>query len=177
MLRCFVCVLMLASGWGLASCGSGKTTNNAEQPIAGDLLPDVKGRSIKDFEWMAGWWQKPVDSGFMFEEWTIVGDILSGRAGEMDGTDTAISESISIRLDDSAILYIPVVKGQNGNEPVIFRLTHYTADSFVFSNPHHDFPQTISYHRLAKDTVAARIAAMVDGEEKADRFVMYRPAN
>lgn len=173
MWRSFVCVLIWALG--LTSCDNSKTRPNEEQAVHSDLQPDVKGRSIKDFEWMDGWWQQPVDSGFMFEEWSTVGDILSGRAGEMDGTDTSISESISIREEDSAILYIPVVKGQNGNEPVIFRLTYYSQDSFVFSNPHHDFPQTISYHRLAKDTVAARIAATVDGQEKAARFVLHRP--
>lgn len=170
---CFLLVAIVCAA--MFSCGRGQQHGRAEEPaVQGDMLPDVKGRTVADFGWMAGWWQMPVDSGFMFEEWTPIGDILSGRAGEMDKTDTALSETISIRLDDSAILYIPVVKGQNGNEPVIFRLTYYSKDSFIFSNPHHDFPQTISYHRLATDTVAARIAAVVDGKEKSARFVMHR---
>ena len=170
----FLIALMVCTT--LYSCGGRRQHRVAgDNNTQGDMLPDVKGRSIADFSSLTGWWQQPVDSGIMFEEWTAIGDILSGRAGEIDGTDTAISETISIRPDDSAILYIPVVKGQNGNEPIIFRLTYYSKDSFVFSNPHHDFPQTISYHKLAADTVAARISAMIDGQEKAARFIMHRP--
>lgn len=159
----------------IVACGhSGQNRGGSNDTSEGDLLPDVKGLTINEFAWLAGWWQQPTDNGIMFEEWLPVGDILSGRAGEIDGADTAISETISIRLEDSAVIYIPVVKGQNGNEPIIFRLTYYSKDSIVFSNPHHDFPQIISYSKLAADTFAARISAMIERQEKAARFVMYK---
>jgi hypothetical protein len=155
----------------LTSCGS-ETSDKTSSPTA-DVSAETVG-SMNDFEWLNGWWQNSLPEGIVFEQWTGTNGTLSGRGGFIKGTDTMIAETISLEQAGKDILYIPTVNGQNNGQPVPFKLTFASADSFVFQNPEHDFPTVITYHKLSENTMTARISGKINGEEQSEAFHLSR---
>jgi hypothetical protein len=60
-----------------------------------------------------------------------------------------------------------------GVASVSFRPADLGVDRIVWENPEHDFPQRITYHRVAADTLVARAEA---GEGPASRSIEWRMA-
>jgi hypothetical protein len=158
----------------LSSCGN--STPN-EQP-AGDTsivqaAPPV--RTIADMKWLAGKWQQTIKEGTLFENWTMAtADSMAGVSGLINGKDTLVTERIALTFREGAMIYSPTVNGQNNNQPIPFKLTRSTADSFIFENPAHDFPSVISYVRINTDSMIATISGNPGGKPMSESFYMGR---
>ncbi len=125
--------------------------------------------SISDFSWLQGKWEGTADGMNFFEEWKpISGNVMNGKGGAISGTDTVFSEKINIEQRGDEIFYIPDVKENAG--PVDFKFTGIKADSIVFENPKHDFPQRILYFRLPSDKLYACIDGLEKGKYKRIEF-------
>lgn len=157
----------------LTSCGNAETEQpaNAAAPEAPAAAPMA---TTKDLEWLNGWWQKATPEGTVYERWTINGETLSGEGGFIKGKDTMVSETIVLQQQGTDLMYIPTVKGQNNDQPVPFKLTSATADSFVFENPEHDFPSKITYRKVSETTLVARISGKINGQEQAEAFELSK---
>lgn len=133
--------------------------------------PDVKrGLSL-----LTGLWFVSDGEGGRYEEWSeMKGDSMTGKAYKLLDQDTLMSETITIKRDDTATWYIPVVRSQNQGLPVKFRLTGSADTAFTFENPQHDFPQRIIYRFVTKDSVVARIEGDVEGELQSIEFNLRR---
>jgi hypothetical protein len=59
---------------------------------------------------------------------------------------------------------------------VPFRPKALAAQRVVWENPEHDFPQRIVYHRVAPDTLVARIEGRTPQGEKAMEWRMAKAA-
>jgi hypothetical protein len=72
------------------------------------------------------------------------------------------------------LFYIPSVKAQNEGRPVCFTAVQVSDDRLVFSNPAHDFPQTITYSRTGTDSLLAVISGLRNGRLRQQDFPMKR---
>jgi hypothetical protein len=61
----------------------------------------------------------------------------------MKGNDTAFVEKTKLIIKDNSIYYVADVPGNE--EPVYFKLTAITDQSFTCQNSQHDFPKKIIY--------------------------------
>jgi hypothetical protein len=113
----------------------------------------------------------------MVEEWNQLNDsTFSGKSYMITATDSIALESILLRKEGNDLYYIPIVKGQNNDQPVKFKLTSADGTSMVFENPSHDFPQKISYTLEGERSLMAEISGMMNGQQRSRKFPM-RKAN
>jgi hypothetical protein len=131
--------------------------------------------SVEQLGWLAGCWEGTLSSGATYEEmW------LAPRAGMLVGVarmtrgDRALSfEFMRIGVDDGALVY---AAQPGGREATVFRATLVAADSVVFENPAHDFPQRIRYRHDEPDGLVATIDGERGGERRAMEFALRRVA-
>jgi len=95
---------------------------------------------------LAGIWKNQGKASF--EKWEIAGPTAmlgEGYRQTADG-EKRITEYLRIvRLADGSIVYQATVPSQNDSATIDFQLVFFTADSWTFENPKHDFPQKIEY--------------------------------
>lgn len=151
------------------SCG-----NTTESVPTGDAAAGPEARTLDAAQWLAGRWEAQIPGGTLFEQWAQDGQEMKGTGGMVKGTDTMVTETMVIKIQDTNILYIPTVKGQNNDQPVTFTHTILAADSMVFANPAHDFPQLICYKKMGDTAMEARISGKINGKETAEGFVLHK---
>ncbi len=82
--------------------------------------------------------------------------LLQGGSYKIKGNDAIFLERVSLQYSKDGVFYIPIVE-ENNMEPVSFKLTSNNNNSFVFENPHHDFPKRIVYEIVSSDSLHAYI--------------------
>jgi len=131
--------------------------------------------SIKKAGWLIGTWENKTQRGSLFETWGRVSENeFSGKSYMVRDKDTMVFETIRLLQEKEQLFYIPVVKNQNDGQPVRFALKSVSDSSLVFENPTHDFPQVISYTRVAPDSLLAEISGMRNGQLRKQHFPMKR---
>ncbi len=156
-------LLIIFSVAGLISCD-----RKEKEKISFGELSRLEGN------WVMEGAENP-ESNFMLESWTMVNDTLfTGIAYEVVNSDSTLAETIRLVIREGQIYYIPSVTDQNKGEPVPFKLTKSDSAHFVFENPDHDFPNTISYEFLGKDSLIASIAGRIKGEPRSMEFYYER---
>lgn len=135
----------------------------------------IENKDLSKLNWMLGNWSGLAGESLVTERWVKINDSLfSGESYFIKGSDTLSRESISIQLQATAVLYIPLVEGQNNNEPVFFRMTFADSKNAVFENQEHDFPQKISYQFNGGDSLIASVSGINKGIRQNIRFPMKR---
>jgi hypothetical protein len=118
------------------------------------------------FELTGGTWIMSVPEGFICEQWREVDDHhLKGRSFKIIGTDTTVLETMTLVEKDNHISYDPVVANNGNDKNVNFPLASSQNNTFIFSNPQHDFPQRIIYQFVSKDSLHAWIDGKYNGKE------------
>ena len=136
---------------------------------------ESKKNKLKTMDWLVGTWENKSDFGDIQERWEKVNDsVFQGYSYMIKDTDTLHSESIAMEIKDEQVLYIPIVKGQNNDQPVIFLLTKQTPKQLVFENPKHDYPNKIVYNQITSDSLVAVISGMQQGKASTDSFPMKK---
>lgn len=131
--------------------------------------------NIEKANWLLGNWQNSSTDGKYHENWEKKNDsTLIGSSYFIVGNDTVSSECISLEERGYEMFYIPIVKNQNDEKPIIFTLTSLNNSQLVFENPNHDFPQKITYSQVTSDSLVAVISGLVKGKEKSQNFPMTR---
>jgi hypothetical protein len=123
---------------------------------------------------MAGCWERNDSAKKLriVEQWMSPdGDVMLGmsrtvRDGKMIGY-----EFLRIVSDDVSVKYVS--RPAENSADTAFRVLEWTANSVVFSNPDHDFPQRIIY-RLDHDKLTARIEGTSNGKTRGIDFPYVR---
>ncbi len=166
-------ILALAAAAVLSSCNNtstdpAATTTTAEAPPAKPSYDQLEKTS-----WLLGFWRNISPRGTAYEIWTKESDSsYAGTSILVKGRDTMTQETIRLVQSGADLYYIPTVSGQNGGQPVSFKMSVANADSFLFENPTHDFPTKISYKRIGADSLVAQISGKMNGKETAMTFPM-----
>jgi hypothetical protein len=160
------------------SCGNTAeapaTTPAADTTTAAPAATTTQS-DVHELHWLNGWWQNPSKVGIAFEDWKLNDNgTMTGRSGMVVGKDTIASETLVIEQKDNKIYYIPTVKGQNNDQPIPFEMTSAVADSFVFENKEHDFPNRIVYYKLPNNKLTAVIYGTMNGQPVSERFELSK---
>lgn len=130
--------------------------------LAGLLACNNIAAQQNDFKWLVGTWK--IEGKDIFEVWKAQGSRdFEGRSFLVKGTDTVVTETISLKFFNASFHYIPDVAGDQ--PPIDFRITSSDSHSFVAENPQHDFPKVIRYRYVIKDHTDF-IEAVIEGNGK-----------
>ena len=111
---------------------------------------------LSSFKWLIGTWVSITPEGKLMETWLPMNDSLYQAQATLykKTTETVNLESLQLMRRDNNYYLIPTV----GNaQPVEYRITSSTKNSFVAENPAHDFPRKIVYILYKKDSLHAYI--------------------
>ncbi|MDQ3100149.1 MAG: DUF6265 family protein [Bacteroidota bacterium] len=137
-------ILMIAAGCGGPESGDAIPQND---PKVSDTTSTVSSAFDRPLDKLIGKWidDQGDDSTVFHEQWTRTDQRnYKGIGFVMMRLDTVSIENLGIQLTDSGTYYSAQIPSQNEGRPVYFKLTS-AADSLVFENAQHDFPQRIVY--------------------------------
>lgn len=116
--------------------------------------------SLDGLRFMTGCWRGQFGSGAAgpgtIEEYysTPTSNMIIGVTRFMRAGRTVDFEFTRIMASDSGVTLMPQPRGR---PPTSFRMTASDSSSALWENPQHDFPQKISYRRIAGDSIIAAI--------------------
>lgn len=114
---------------------------------------------LRELEWLAGSWYGTIDGGHWEACYTTAegGEIISANK-EIRGGKVAMIEFERFTRDGDKIIMTPYPHGKRSS--VSFTMvSHDIAEKrAVFTNPEHDFPSRIVYHRAAADNLVCEIS-------------------
>ncbi len=155
--RFTVCTLVLATLASVQGVGAAQTPGRASDA-------QTPG-------WLAGCWEMRVGELIVEEQWMALrnGSML-GMSRVLRGGELTGHELIVLRAVGSGWVYEAHPSGQ---PTASFTSTAITDTGLVFSNPEHDFPQTITYSRVDADSLVARTSGG-GGERPREYVFRYR---
>ena len=123
----------------------------------------AKEATMSDLSWLSGHW-RGVDGGVTMEEiWmSAESPVMPGLHRDRFDNGRSFFEYLRIEQRKDAIVYVASPRGGKSTE---FTLTEIGERHVLFSNPEHDFPQTIEYRREG-DTLTATIGGLANGEQR-----------
>jgi hypothetical protein len=127
---------------------------------------------VENLAWLSGCWERTGPGFSIQEQWMDPrGHMMVGMSRTVVKGETLEYEYLRIEERDGKLVY---VAGPSGQEEASFPQVELTDSLVIFVNPEHDFPQRISYRRLADGSLLAEIAGPIGGEEKVVDFPMRR---
>ena len=169
--------LVLVLLWAACSIPSSPPGVTVPDPRPGELdsLTLRMASLVRSLE--GKWSDSSADSTTVFhEQWhRTADDLYTGLGFVLSGKDTAFIEHLTIRWDPTGGYYSALIPAQNAGEPVDFSLIHADADSMVFENALHDFPQRIAYALAPGGGWNVVVSGETPQGPRAERFT-FKPA-
>lgn len=132
-------------------------------------------QKIDQLDWLIGTWENNSKEGQLSENWEQINDsTFNGQTYFIKGNDTLHNETFIVNQIKDSIFYIPTIKGENNDKPVIFTLTQSTEKQFTFENPKHDYPTKVVYTQVSADSVVVEISGVVDGVFSSEKYPMKK---
>lgn len=159
------------------ACNNSAPTRSEE--VSGAAKEKTQAETMSTLERHAGWligeWHYVNKEEHFTELWERESDTsFTGFGCFLKGKDTVSSESLRLVQRGDDLLYIPTVKGQNNDRPVVFKLTDTAENQLLFENPAHDFPQKIRYARGSKKYMVIEIIGKTNGKNKMRAYPMIK---
>lgn len=130
-------------------------------------------QNLSHTHWLSGTWYNQDQQ--LYENWTVQNESkLNGISYRIIQKDTSVFETITLVYQNNNWLYIPTVKNQNKGKSVIFSATKTSKNQLIFENLQHDFPQQITYTKINKDALVAKISGKKNNKIKEYSFEMQR---
>lgn len=116
------------------------------------------------FEWLLGAWRGSEDEGkYNQESWQRVDSSrLSGTNGTYRNGRLVYTETLAIEIRERSATYRASPQGQATTE---FGLQKCGSSWATFTNPAHDWPQSITYRRV-RDTLTADVRGVQKGKKR-----------
>lgn len=111
--------------------------------------------------WLAGHWKASADKLTTEEIWLAPADGLMVGAGRTVGGKKPFFEFLRIEARGEMLYYVAQPRG---GVPTEFKSVKVEADTVVFENLQHDFPQRIIYRRSGDNRLDARTEGTVNGK-------------
>jgi len=119
-----------------------------------------------------GKWKLKTNSFEAYEEWKIKDETeIAGISYSIEEGEKRKTEDLYIKKVGEFWAYIAAPKNQN---PVLFYLTSFKDNKFVFENPEHDFPKIIIYDFVNKETIAVSVEGEEEGEQQKIKFTFIK---
>ncbi|HSI51603.1 MAG TPA: DUF6265 family protein [Ideonella sp.] len=125
--------------------------------------------------WLAGCWQIEGGEAGTVEQWMApAGGAMLGMSRTIQRGQLREFEFMQFQLDPTGKLSF--VAQPQGRPPTAFALAAAGDRQARFSNPQHDFPQTVIYQAVGNDRLLARIEGPRNGQLRGIDFPMKRIA-
>lgn len=132
-------------------------------------------KNTKELSWLKGKWSAHVEGSDVNETWTMKNDSTwIGKSAFLRDGKALFTEVMSIRQENGKLIFVSAVSDQNEGDEVVFTEIQRTAESVLFENKNHDFPQRIAYVKKGKDKMMAYISGNLNGEAKRIDFHFSR---
>ncbi|RTZ06825.1 DUF6265 family protein [Flavobacterium sp. GSP6] len=130
---------------------------------------------MKAANWILGNWENKSVDGNLSETWKKVNDsTFEAQSYFIKEKDTLHFESIILQQKGEELTYSTMVKGQNEDKAVAFKLTTTTEKQLVFENPKHDYPQKIIYSEINPDSMVTKISGIQQGKPSSEQYSMKK---
>lgn len=130
---------------------------------------------MKAANWILGNWENKSVDGNLSETWKKVNDsTFEAQSYFIKEKDTLHFESIILQQKGEELTYSTMVKGQNEEKAVAFKLTTTTEKQLVFENPKHDYPQKIIYSEINPDSIVVKISGIQQGKPSSEQYSMKK---
>ena len=135
--------------------------------------PFAQTTRATDLAFLSGCWVLERGGRTIEEHWLApAGGSLFGVGRTVGGGKTLEYEFLQIREDGDGLTYV----AKPSNQPeASFKMTAHSADSVMFENAAHDFPQRITYRRSG-DALFARTEGTTNGKTRGVDFPYTRGA-
>ncbi len=101
-----------------------------------------------DVDFLKGTWK--VENKEQYEVWKYCGkNELKGYSYKIVDKKEHFLETLSIKKEETQIIYSATVPNQNEGETIPFTLNTEIKDYLSFENPEHDFPKKIQYKKIS----------------------------
>jgi hypothetical protein len=165
--------ITLAAGMILAfaSCAENTTKESqvaTEQP--------ARENRLEKLQWILGEWQMESPDGLFVEKWQQETDTSYIGEGSLTNNkgEVLFSEKLRVEQRGSDVWYIPTIASQNNGQPVLFKEKALAANSVIFENPEHDFPQRIIYEKPSDSILTARIEGKQNGKDAKEEYSFHK---
>lgn len=130
---------------------------------------------MKAANWILGNWENKSVDGNLSETWKKVNDsTFEAQSYFIKEKDTLHFESIILQQKGEELTYSTMVKGQNEDKAVAFKLTTTTEKQLVFENPKYDYPQQIIYSEINPDSIVVKISGIQQGKPSSEQYSMKK---
>lgn len=131
---------------------------------------------VDSLRWLTGCWEQRRARGTIEEHWTrpAGGSMLGlGRTIRHGPSGDSITSYEFTRIVERSgrLVFVAQPSGQKLAE---FTEETLTDSSVTFSNPAHDYPQSVSYARRGTDSLYARTDGIIGGKNRRIEFVYAR---
>ena len=139
----------------------------------GPVHAEAPPASVAALAWMAGSWGATVKGVVLEEHWIAPrGELMLGLHRDLFPSGKVFFEYLRIEIHEEQVSYIP---SPGGRESVAFRLSEIGQNRVVFTNPDHDFPQSITYWLTDDRTLRCRVEGLGgDGEPRSEEWAWDR---
>jgi len=135
-------------------------------------LPSNRLRAADGLAWLAGCWQGGGGNRTIEEQWMRPRNtVMLGSARTSSGDAVKAIEFVELRLRGDSVDYIVVPTGQ---QRTTFRGSMTGARAFIVSNPSNDFPTSVGYELLTRDSLSAWIEGRQGAELRRIPYVYHR---
>ena len=132
--------------------------------------------SLSPLTWLAGCWTRATAQRVVEEQWMApAGGVMLGMSRTLRTADGSLVEFEQVRIEarGDSVVYVAHPARQAMAE---FAASAYGDSQIVFTNPAHDFPQTIGYRLVSPDSMAAWIEGPGPGATRRRVDFPYRRA-
>ena len=149
----------------LAGIATHSLSGLAGPPLRG---ADGPAHDIGRLAWLAGCWEREGPERHTIEQWTAPrGGMMLGLNQTTARGRTIAWEYLRIASVDGRLVLTALPSGQAEGS---FDAIEMTDSSIVFSNPEHDFPQTVGYRRQPDGSLLGHIEGTEDGKTRSVDF-------
>ena len=118
--------------------------------------------SFDKLRWLEGDWRAEIGGRVMIESWTFNNNSFSGEGTIESNNQEDFIEKLEIIKRNDSVFYVADVP--ENKEKTYFHLTSSDDNKFVFSNPGHDYPQTITYFHKSHNEIEVILGGILAGE-------------
>lgn len=124
--------------------------------------------------WLLGEWQLEDSLGVLTESWTQIDDSTYNGSTlyVKNKKDTIHFETMELMQNEDLLIYTSTVKGENGNQPVSYRLIEDNDSLLVFENKKHDYPQKIRYQKESDSTIQIVVLGKQNKKQTGDSYLL-----
>jgi hypothetical protein len=135
----------------------------------------AQNKSIKQFNFMLGTWDKKIDKGKVSETWISKKDSLLGKSYKHNlKGDSTLMETVVIKKIGGYFYYCVTGAQDDKSKMVKFKLISFEDKLLMFENKTHDFPQRIVYENREKDNLFAWIWGVTKGRDTTVEYSYQR---